>query len=152
MKTTFYAFLFGGPGASTKIGDLGLALVRIFFGFAIAFGHGIHKIESGGHFGLSDQFYGAVRSMGFPAPLVFAWLSALSEFGCGILLILGLMTRPASLALTINMFVAAFVALGSAPLFADSVSPKEVAILYLAVYLMLTFTGAGRFAVDRYLR
>jgi putative oxidoreductase len=139
--------LFGGTGATTRLGDFGLMLLRVGAGGLMAFLHGFSKVYNNGSIGPSDQFVGGVRGMNFPAPTAFAWIAVLTEFLGAILLALGLMTRPVALALTFNMGVAAFVAHGK-----DALSVKEMALLFLLIFQVFIFTGAGRYGIDRYLR
>ena len=89
--------LFGGAGATTRFGDLGLLIQRLGFGLAISIGHGMSKVYHDGSVGLSDQFLSGVKGMNFPAPTAMAWLAALTEFLGGLLIALGLMTRPVHL-------------------------------------------------------
>ena len=152
MKRALMQFLFGGPGTASALGDFGLLALRVTFGTYIAL-HGWDKVYSNGHFGLPEQMVSGVASMGFPAPTLFAWMAALTEFLGGILLVIGLLTRPAALALTFNMCVAAFVAHGKDPWYAPMNPPsKEMALLYLAPFFALLLTGAGRFSIDRLFR
>jgi putative oxidoreductase len=144
-------FLFGGAGAATRFGNIGLLILRAGFGLAIAIGHGMGKVYSNGSIGPSDQFVNGVKGMGFPAPTAMAWMAALTEFLGGILLAAGLLTRPAAIALVFNMGVAAFVAHKDAPLFGPPPN-KEYALLFLVVFLAFVFTGAGRYSIDRFLR
>jgi len=51
-----------------------------------------------GVWGPQPWFINDVAKMGFPLPTFFAWCAVLAEFFGGILLMLGLMTRPAALA------------------------------------------------------
>ncbi|HZR98232.1 MAG TPA: DoxX family protein [Chloroflexota bacterium] len=107
--------------------DLGLLLLRTVVG-AIFVVHGYPKIFGGPgkieklppkvrqHLGPGfdaamergsiASFRGNVESTGVPMPGVMAWAAALAEFGGGVLLILGWLTRPAALALCGNMVVA----------------------------------------------
>jgi putative oxidoreductase len=151
MKRALTQFLFGGPGTASAPGDFGLLALRVAFGVYIAL-HGWGKIYSDGSFGLMPQLVEGVRGMGFPAPTAFAWMAALTEFLGGILIALGLLTRPAALALVINMSVAAFVAHGKDPWYAPGGRSKEMALLYLAPFLALLLTGGGRFSIDRLFR
>jgi putative oxidoreductase len=144
-------FLFGGWGAATRFGDLGLLIQRLGFGLAMAIGHGLGKVYSGGSVGLSEQFVGGVKAMGIPAPTAMAWMAALTEFLGGILIALGLMTRPVAIALLCNMGVAAFVAHKDAPLFGPPPN-KEYALLFFVAFLTFVFTGAGRYSFDKFLR
>ena len=145
-------FLFGGAGATTRMGDFGLFILRAGFGLAMAIGHGMGKVYHDGSVGMSEQFLGGVRAMSLPAPTAMAWIAALTELIGGILLALGLFTRPVALALVVNMTVAAFVAMKDAPLFSTNGMNKEFPLLFLVVFLTFVFTGAGRFSFDKFLR
>src|SRR5688500_5276484 len=110
MANVIRRFLFGGPGAETRFGDIGLLLLRVGSGGLMVYAHGLSKVYSEGSIGIPGQLVEGVKKLGFPAPTAFAWAAALTEFLGGILLALGLMTRPVALALTFNMAVAAFMA------------------------------------------
>jgi putative oxidoreductase len=125
-----------GPG-----GDVGLLLLRLFAGLALAFAHGINKLPP------SEGFVGAIRGFGFPAPELFGWLSGLAEFGGGILLAAGLFTRPVATFVVINMTVA--VVFGHA---GDPFARRELPLLFGFVALLYAFVGAGRYSVDALLR
>lgn len=103
----------------------------------MAFSHGLGKTPP------PAPLVEGLSAMGFPMPEVFAWLAALSEFAGGILLALGLLTRPAALFMTVTMGVAAFVAHAS-----DPFEKKEMALLYLFISLFFLLHGAGRWSVD----
>lgn len=121
--------------------DLGLLLFRLFVGLAMAFAHGLGKLPP------SDQFIGGVGSMGFPVPIVFAWAAALSEFLGGLFIAGGLLTRWAALFLGGTMAIAGFVAHA-----ADPFMRKEMAFLYLSACVLLLFSGAGKYSLDRIIR
>lgn len=144
--------LFGGDGAATRWGDIGLTIARICLGLGMAIGHGFSKVFPDGGFGPSEQFINGVAKLDFPAPTVFAWLAALTEFLGGLLLAAGLLTRPAAFFLAGNMFVAAFLAHANDPFWAAGGANKEFALLYCVPFVMFIFTGGGRFAVDALLR
>jgi putative oxidoreductase len=145
-------FLFDGSGATSRMGDFGLFILRAGFGLAIAIGHGMGKVYHDGSVGMSEQFLNGVKGMQLPAPTAMAWIAALTEFLGGILLAIGVFTRPVAIALVINMAVAAFVAMKDAPLFSLVGPNKEFPLLFLVVFLTFVFTGAGRFSVDKFLR
>ena len=151
MANAIKDFLFGGAGATTRFGDLGLLLLRAGFGLAIAWGHGLGKVWQDGSIALSSQFANGVKAMNLPAPTAMAWMAALTEFLGGFLLAAGLLTRPVAIALAINMGVAAFVAHKDAPLFGPPPN-KEYALLFFVVFLTFVFTGAGRYSVDKFFR
>jgi putative oxidoreductase len=138
MKNRLYPILFGGDGGGSRVADAGLLLVRLFAGLALAFAHGAGKMPP------SERFAAGVAELGFPAPEVFAWAAGLSEFLGGLLLAIGLLTRPAALAIAFTMGVAAFGRHAADP-FAD----KEKALLFLAVALMFLLVGSGRYGLDR---
>ena len=83
--------------------DEGLFLLRLGFGLGIAY-HGYGKIF-GGYMG---KFAMGVAALGIPFPEFFAWAAALSEFVGGLLLVLGLLTRPAAFFIMSTMLVAVF--------------------------------------------
>ncbi|MBC8108044.1 MAG: DoxX family protein [Anaerolineae bacterium] len=155
MNPKIKTLLFGGSGTCSAISDLALAILRVSTGLLMAFGHGKGKLFHDGTFGVSEQLVQGTAKLGFPAPTFFAWCAALAEFGCGILVAIGLFTRPAAAILVFNMAVAAF----GAHLHAPIVSPpgsdapsKELALLYLLPFLLFAFTGAGHFSADAMIR
>ncbi|MDY3330718.1 MAG: DoxX family protein [Pelistega sp.] len=77
-------------------------------------------------------------------------LGGILEIGGGLLLILGLFTRPAAFILAGQMAVAYFMFhVGSSGIIFDPLSNKgEVAALYSLTFLLLMYTGAGKFSLD----
>jgi putative oxidoreductase len=72
-----------------------------------------------------------------------------AEFGCSILLILGLLTRLGGFGIAFAMGVAAFVFHVNDPWFDTGTgAAKESALMFLIPALALIFTGGGRFSVD----
>jgi putative oxidoreductase len=141
------SFLFGGTGTATSLGDLGLLVVRFIFGGLMLINHGYGKIFGGGSIGPGADFVRTVERLGFPSPTLFAWAGALTEFGCSVLVAIGLLTRPAALALTFMMAVAAFGRHWSDPL-----EKKEMALLYMATFFLILLIGGGRFSIDSLFR
>jgi putative oxidoreductase len=121
--------------------DLGLLIFRLFIGLTMAFSHGLGKLPP------PEQLVTGVAAIGFPMPFFFAWCAALSEFLGGILIALGLFTRYAALFLGFTMAVAGLIVHS-----ADPFQVKELAFLFLASAVLLVFSGAGRFSLDRILR
>ena len=124
-----------------KNSDLGLLLFRVFIGLTMAFAHGLGKVPP------PEQLVSGVAAIGFPVPVLFAWAAALSELVGGILIAVGLFTRISSLSLGFTMIIAAFVVHA-----ADPFQVKEMALLYLASCVLLIFTGAGKYSLDKLLR
>jgi putative oxidoreductase len=147
MKRMLMQFMFGSPASATRTGDIGLLLLRLI-GLMMAIGHGKSKLFGPHGFGPPQQLVEGVVGMGFPP--FFAWLAASAEFLGGLFLAIGLLTRPAALALAFNMAVAALMAHRADPMFMTGAGPaKEPALLYLLPFAALMLTGAGRFSIDR---
>ncbi len=90
-------------------------------------------------------------SLGLPAPEFQAHLVATTEFGCGLLLLLGLLTRLASIPLTIVMTVAIMTAKRSEiESFSDVFSFSEY--LYIVLFIWLIIAGAGSLSMDRLIK
>jgi putative oxidoreductase len=81
-----------------RLQPLGLLVLRLTLG-AIMIAHGWQKIA--GHL---HGFMGALSHMGIPAWM--AYLVVAAEFGGGILLVVGFLTRFAAFAILIDMLVA----------------------------------------------
>ncbi|MFZ4928238.1 DoxX family protein [Chryseobacterium sp. Mn2064] len=117
--------------------DIVLLAVRVFVGFAML-SHGFPKLQmllAGGKIEFFD-FMGL-------GPQISLILTVFAEFVCSILLILGLFTRVSLGFLIFTMGIAAFVVHG-----ADSFEKREMALIYLCIYLLLMVAGAGKVSVD----
>ena len=91
-------------GTNNKLLGISILLLRCTIG-GILFVVGAGKVFGWfGGMGLEVTIQMFVTKAGIPAPL--AYLSCFTEFVGGLLLILGLLTRPAAFAVTINMLVA----------------------------------------------
>ena len=134
-------WIFGSAEISGVAANVGLAILRVFSGLSMALAHGIGKIPP------SERFVQGTAAMGFPLPEFFAWMAGLSEFGGGLLVALGLGTRPAAIFVGCTMVVAGFIR--HAP---DPYGRKELALLFLAVMVMFALVGAGRYGLDALLR
>jgi putative oxidoreductase len=128
------SLLFGSSPLAT---DLGLLLMRLWFGVVMALAHGLPK------FAKLDAFAAGLARDGVPMPELMAHLAALTEFVGGFLIALGLLTRPAALGLVITMCVAAFVRHID-----DPFSKMEFALLYALGFLALLVAGPGRLSLD----
>lgn len=126
------------PGDSRL--DIALSFLRIWIGTMFIV-HGSPKI-----FGGIPKLTATVDKMGFPLPEVFAWMAALSEFGGGVLLLLGLAVRPAAFFAATTMIVAAFVRHAD-----DPFNKKELALTYLVILIFFMIVGGGRYAIGRLL-
>jgi putative oxidoreductase len=129
-------FMFGST-ANARTTDLGLLILRVFTGLALAIAHGAGKFPP------TERFIDGVAKMGFPQPAIFAWAAAGAELIGGVLLAIGLLTRPSALFIAITVGTAAFVRHA-----ADPFSGKEKALLFLAVAVLYLLAGAGRYSID----
>ena len=96
---------------------------------------------------------GAMENVGITfLPTFWGFMAAFAEFGGGILLVLGLLFRPACLIMFITMFVAASVHWLDAAEAGEALKGKLMegshAIELAVVLLALLFTGPGKYSVD----
>ncbi len=119
----------------------GWTLVRVVFGLTLALGHGLGKVT-----GDMSRFAEGVANLGFPFPLFFAWCASLAEFLGGLLVAVGLFTRPAAAFAGFTMLVALFRHR------ADPFGRMELALLYLTVMVAVALVGAGPWSLDARLR
>jgi putative oxidoreductase len=123
--------------------DIGIFILRIGIGVAFTFIYGLMKIEGGPELW---TMIGASMSnlvINF-APTFWGFMAAITEFGGGILLIIGLFTRPAALFLAFVMLVATLHHLSLQDQWYNVISPVKM----FAVFIALLFTGAGRYSID----
>ncbi len=120
--------------------DAGLLVLRLWLGLSMLWLHGRDKLMKFGT--LSGKF---------PDPLGIGTQTSLSlaifgELVCAALLVIGLFTRFAAVSLIITMCVAFFLVMKAN--LAPGGPNGELAFIYLAGYVVLLITGAGRFSVD----
>lgn len=117
--------------------DLGLLLLRIAAGGAMLT-HGVPKLMKalGG-----DTQFGDPIGIG---PEITLYLAIFAEVVCAALIIVGLLTRLALIPLVITMLVAFFLVHA-----ADPFGIKEMAFIYLSIFITLFFTGPGKYSIDR---
>jgi putative oxidoreductase len=121
--------------------DLVLLLMRAVVGYAFIL-HGWGKIQNPLHWMGSES----------PIPGLFQALAAISEFGGGFALILGLLTRLGALGIGCTMTVAVFMhrfVWGDPFVNLTGGRAYELASAYLLIALLLVLLGPGRFSLDR---
>lgn len=131
---------------STHAG-LGLSVVRILVGI-IFMAHGAQKLFGlFGGYGLEGTGQW-MESIGLAPGYLMALLSGSAEFFGGLALVIGLLARPAALALTVTLVVAIFsVHIGNGLFMSNN--GYEFALALLAGTVAVLIEGAGRFSVDR---
>jgi len=126
------------PGKNSGMVNLGLLVLRVWIGSTMFLNHGIDKLR---HFSDLAPHFPDPFGIGHAASL---GLSVFAEFFASLLLIFGLVSRFAALALTINMSVAFFIVLK------HSLNGNgELAFMYLMAYVTLLLAGPGRFSMDK---
>lgn len=128
--------LFGGV-ANPRLTDTGLLIYRVFAGLALAFLHGVGKVPP------SEMFVQMVAGLGVPSHGLFAWAAAAAEFGGGLLLAAGLLTRPVALVLIVHFTIVVGLAHAG-----DPISTREPALFFLTTAILFLATGAGRYSAD----
>ena len=126
--------------------DVGLLIIRILFGAAIA-AHGAQKLFGWfGGYGLMGTG-GFFDSLGFKPGIVFAAAAGLSEFIGGLLLVVGLFAPFGAAAVFAAMIVASISVHLKNGFFVQN-NGFEPAFLYGAVAIGLALTGAGAYSLD----
>lgn len=118
----------------------GLLLVRLVIGVALIL-HGWPKMQNP---------FGWMNGMENAPPGILQATAAFIEFGGGILLVLGLLTRVAALAMVAQMLAAlALVHIPHGhPFVAQGKPSAELASVYLVMNLLIAATGAGAYSLD----
>jgi putative oxidoreductase len=120
--------------------NIWLLLFRICIA-AFMLTHGITKLS---HL-FSGEEIKFVNFLGIGPTASFA-LSTFAEFLCSLFLLFGFATRLACIPLIINMAVAVLMAHAN-----DPFKVKELALMYLIIFITFLVLGGGRYSVDHYL-
>ena len=132
-------FLFREPRLPLVYSVMLLA-ARVVFGI-LFMSHGIAKWNA---------FIEATES--FPDPIgigatISFWLAVFAEIACGFGFMLGALFRLCLIPMIFIMCIAVFVIHAGDPL-----ATKELALMYLTVFVLMFFSGPGRISVDEILR
>lgn len=119
--------------------DIGLVIFRIGIS-CLMLTHGIPKLIR--FFGSEEIAFGDPIGLGMMTSFT---LAVFAEFLCSILIIVGLGTRLAAIPLMITMLVAALIVH-----WPDGFGRQELPLLYFFGYLLLFFTGSGKYSLDHY--
>ena len=117
--------------------DLALLIGRVSIGLLMLV-HGIPKIA-----GIADDPVQFMDFMGLGARFSLG-LAVFAEVVCSIFLLFGLGTRLAVVPLIITMCVAVFVVHADDPFI-----KQEMGLHYLLMYVLLFFTGSGKYSLDK---
>lgn len=132
-------FLFPSSPKDSKTSALLLA-ARIAFGI-IFLTHGYQKLTN--YLGNPDF------ASSFPDPLGVGSQASLimaifGEFFCGLGFLFGCLYRLALIPMMFTMLMAIFIIHGN-----DPFAQKEMAVIYLLIFIFMYITGPGKFAIDR---
>ncbi|MCF2506880.1 DoxX family protein [Dyadobacter sp. CY107] len=116
--------------------DWGVLILRVGFSL-LMLTHGYAKLQN---LLAGDHSFADPIGIGEELSL---YLTIFAEFGCSILLILGLFSRAVLIPLIFTMAVVLLVIHAE-----DPFDKKEHALSFLIVYVTLFLTGPGRFSVD----
>lgn len=133
-----YRFLFPSKPDGTSI-SIVLLIVRIVFGILLM-NHGIDKWAN--YQELSAVF---PDPLGIGSPLSLG-LAIFGELVCSMAFIIGFLYRLAMIPMIFTMCIAFFVIHGN-----DPFATKELAFVYLVVFILMYIIGPGKFAADRWL-
>ncbi len=115
---------------------------RVTLGVLMMAFHGAPKVLDGKLGGMAER----LAELGWPLPEIQAFMAGYLEFAGGILLILGLFTRPVAFGTTVLFFIISFIYLGDDPFVA-----KEKAFLFMMMSIYVFFVGPGSWSVDHFL-
>ena len=104
--------------------------------------------------GLLFLEHGSAKLLGFPHPpspapamMTLLWVQGVIELVGGLLLAIGLFTRPVAFILAGDMAVAYFMAHAPKNFF-PLINGGDAAVLYCFVFLLIFVAGPGRWSVD----
>ncbi len=121
--------------------NVGLLLLRVFSGYLILVNHGYGKITADP--GRWEKLGGAMESFGIDFfPTFWGFMASFAESFCGLFLVLGIFTIPASFLLSVTMFVAAYGHVIDG-------ENAEKAFVFGAIFLAVMIMGPGKYSLDR---
>jgi putative oxidoreductase len=133
---------------SARLAAVAPLVVRVIVG-VIMFSHGVMKLQRG-----PAMFGEGLAEMGVPAPAFMAYVVTFTELVGGALLVVGLLSRLAALALTINLTVAILLVKLEVGLIAPrgGGAGAELDLALIAGFLAILLAGPGPISIDRVLR
>ena len=129
-------FLFPATRYTAQASSLLLAM-RVLFGVLLML-HGIAKLN---HFAALSSLFPDPLGLGSRVSLV---LAIFGELLCSVGFIVGAFYRLALIPMIFTMCVALFVVHGN-----DPFATKELAVIYLSVFVLMYISGPGNYALDK---
>ena len=119
--------------------DAGILLLRFMLGFFLVYNHGWGKLSVI----FSGQEIQFMDPIGIGASLSY-YLAAFAEGIAGLLILIGLFTRPAAIMLIINFMVIIYfhTTMG------DKILGLELQLFFLLGFATLLISGPGKFSLD----
>ncbi len=127
--------------------DVASLLLRAMIG-VVFIAHGSQKLFGAFGGGGLDATANAMAGNGLRPGVFFAILGGISEFGGGLLLLVGLLTPLAGLVITGVMIVAIAVSSGQNGFIAPDSLGYEYNLVLIAIALTLVIAGPGRLSLD----
>lgn len=129
--------------------DLGLLVIRVGVGLSMLIFHGYGKISGGPE--MWTKVGGAMGNLGITfLPAMWGFFAALGESVCALLIVLGVLTRPAAAVLAFTMLVAVITHLNMPPENANAGwKGASHAMEFFAVAIGLLISGPGMFALSK---
>lgn len=125
--------------------DLGLVLIRSGLGISMMI-HGWPKISNPEKWGWLG---GQMKNIGIDfLPQFWGFMAAFSEFGGGLLFLLGLLTRISSGMMGFTMFIAMIFHIQKG----DGYNGYGHALELMIVFIAMVMIGAGKYSLDRVLK
>ncbi len=120
---------------------LGHTLLRVTIGILFLMA-GINKLTGG-----ADKVSGFLGSLGFPVPILFAWILILGEIIFGALVLIGYKVKYTAWPLAIILFIAWIIA--TIPSSGIGSTNSLFHIITVAALITIALTGPGKWALTR---
>jgi len=122
-------------------------VLRIMLGLTLIFSHGLPKVMAPDRWEREGE---AMANLGITfAPVFWGFMAGATELTAGILFLIGLAVRPASVMVIFIMFVAALNNVVSAGSLSGLQGGRSHPMDFAAGTLALLILGAGRMSIDR---
>jgi len=135
----------GLSGLYEAISPYSYAIIRCAAGLILVY-HGYMKLFGGAAAPVAQN---VLTPLGFPLPIVWAYFLGILEFFGGIMLAVGLLTRPIALMFTIQMAFVLYWHSANGYFFSSPRGGWEYPLLLLVLYFAIFFRGGGRCSVDK---